>query len=120
MTKGASLLITIIIISAICLAIALSVTLAGIGEIQMGADLAQSDKARAFTEACMDEALLQLIRDPDYSGEDLTLNGGTCNINIDKTGPNPIITCAGSFKQFTKSLRVEFDMANKKILSWQE
>lgn len=120
LNRAAALLVTILIISAITLAIALSISLGGIGEMQMGTGLGQSDKAQGWAEACMDEALLQLIRNPNYNGGDLILDEGSCNINIDKSGPNPIITVSGKFKEFTKKITVKFDLANKKILSWQE
>ena len=118
--KAAALLITILIIAAITLVIALSVALRGIGEMQMEFGHGASDEARSYSEACIDEALLQLVRDADYSGGDLTLGKGNCNINIDKIGPNPVITATGRLHGFTKKIEVEFDLTNKKILSWQE
>jgi len=110
----------ILIISAITLAITLSVALTGIGQMRMGVGYFQSTKALDCAKACMDEALLQLIRSSDYSGGNLILDDGDCNININRSGPNPIITAIGNFKEFTKKITVELDLTNKKILTWQE
>ncbi|MEK7580084.1 MAG: hypothetical protein AAB465_00505 [Patescibacteria group bacterium] len=118
--RAATLLITILIISAITLSIALSVALTGIGQMRMGADYSQSAKALNCAKACMDEALLQLIRNQDYNGGDLTVNGTDCNISIDKSNSNPTIIASGKFNQFTKKITIEFDLTNKKILSWRE
>lgn len=119
--KAAALLTTILIVAAITLSIALSVNLRSIGGMLTGMGQSHSDKARAIAEACLDEALLQLDRNYDnYNGGNLTLSGGDCNISIDKSGPNPILTISGQFKQFTKKITVEFDLTNKVILNWQE
>lgn len=118
--RGVTLLITILIISAITLAIALSVASAGIGQMRMGVGYFQSTKALNCAKACMDEALLQLIRNSNYNSGNLILDEGGCNIDINRSSPNPIITAIGNFKDFTKKITVEFDLTNKKILTWQE
>lgn len=88
--------------------------------MRTGADYSQSAKALNCAKACVDESLLQLIRNQDYNGGDLTVNEGDCNISIDKSDSNPTIIVSGKFNQFTKKITVKFDLTNKKILSWRE
>lgn len=95
--SGLTALVTLIIISFVALLIALSINLISISEMQMGFEKSRSQKAFWAAEACLDEALIRLKRDPSYSGGSLTIDSVTnCTISISPSGNKRIITTVGT------------------------
>lgn len=81
-TQGAMALVAIIVIMAVGLVIGLGVILNSLTQIDMNLDEAKSLETFALAEACVDESLIRLKRDINYTGGSLNLEGGSCIINI--------------------------------------
>jgi len=95
--SGLTALVTLVIISFVALLVALSVNLISISEMQMGYEQSRSAKAFWAAEACLDEALIRLKRDTNYSSGSLTIDQATnCNISIAPSGNKRIITTTGT------------------------
>lgn len=81
----------------------------------------QGNKAFSIAESGAENALVRLLRNPSYTGEVFTLNGGTATITV--TGSNPLlITSQGKTGNFLRQLQVQAGYTNDtlSILSWQE
>lgn len=80
----------------------------------------QSATTADVAESGAETAVIKLLRNPNYTGETLTVNGGTATINI--TGVNPkTITSKGVSGNFTRTVVVTVDMSNNvlTVLSWK-
>lgn len=95
-----------------------------IGIIQHDQALAlnQSDQGRALAEAGVEEAVLRLLRDKDYSGGSLVLDGK--NVTIEVTGDETNKTITSSVNYFGKNKAVQAEVTNlsgvMEVSSWQD
>ena len=72
-------------------------------------------------ESGIENALLRLLRNPNYTGEnDLPIGNGTADISV--TGTNPyIITSTGISGNFSRTIQVVVNYnGNMTITSWRE
>jgi hypothetical protein len=72
-------------------------------------------------EAGIENAILRLLRDPNYLGETLTVGNGTCTINVSGTNPYTI-TARGAAGNFVKQIvaTAQFTNGVMSITSWSE
>lgn len=78
--------------------------------------------ALQIAESGMENALLRLLRDPNYSGEPaLTVGNGTATITISGTNPKTIVSKA-TLGSFVRTVQVEVEDLNGilTINSWKE
>lgn len=117
-TKGFIALTSILIISAIALAVAVSISLLGIGEARNSLDYKKGREALYLAYGCVDEALLQLKLDETYTGGALSLGNGTCNIVISGVGSEKTIDVEAEIPgtpRFVKRLQAQTKRANNHI-----
>jgi len=79
------------------------------------------DNALSVAESGADNAILQLIRNPSYTGETLSIGSG--NVIITVTGSNPItITSEGTYNSHTRKIQITGTLINTvfSIISWNE
>lgn len=123
--KGYIALITILIIGAVGVTIAVSLLTASIGKSKSSNITNYSQKAEDAAYTCSEEALRQIKTDPSYTGN-YNLNLGddiSCNYNIiDLGSENREIQSQGSYQQVTKKVEVSIDQINPQIniSLWQE
>lgn len=81
----------------------------------------QGITAYDVAESGVETAMLKLLRDPNYSGETLTVNGGTATITISGTTIKTI-TSRGTLGNFTRTVQVTADASNNTltVTSWKE
>jgi hypothetical protein len=123
--KGYIALISILIVSGMTLLIAISVSLSGISESDMGLLKNQSTKAFYLATLCAEDALVKLKNDLKYSGnETLTIGEGSCTILAIKGGGNfnRVVKTTGTIYNQIRKIKVEISQVNPKmeISSWQE
>ncbi len=121
--SGLTALVTLVIISFVALLVALSVNLISISEMQMGFEKSRSAKAFWAAEACLDEALIRLKRDPSYSGGSLTVDSVTnCTISIAPSGSKRIITTVGTVDGIIiRRIEAQADVSGRVTLDyWKE
>lgn len=107
------------------MAIAITVTTATVAMIigsSYGAS-AQEQGTTAFSlaESGAENALLRLLRDPNYAGETLTI--GTDQVTITVSGSSQkVITSVGTSRHFVRTVRVVTNLTNGVLStqSWQE
>lgn len=81
----------------------------------------ESGHALEIAEAGAENALLRLLRTPNYTGETLTVGGGNATVTI--TGAaDKIIVSKGSVSGFDRTIRVgvRFSDGVMTITSWEE
>jgi len=116
------LLITMLIVGAAGLIIGISVSMSGVGELDMGFSSNQSAEALAIADGCTQDALFRLMRDRSYNGGSLTIGDGSCTITIATVGQQKTITVVASLGKWQRTLEVDVDMATNPltILDWSE
>ena len=81
----------------------------------------QGTKALSVAESGVENAMMRLLRDPDYSGETLNVGGGQAIVTVVGTS-SVTITSQGSFNQHQRTIVVEATQTTGiyTITSWQE
>ena len=120
--KGIVAILTIIIIGAATLIMALNSSLLGLGELGMGYTAGKSSTVIAITDGCLEEVLYQLKLDSDYDDNSLVLDEGSCIINIISTGDDRTITITGTIGDYNKKIEVKLTFSGERIIinSWEE
>ena len=83
--------------------------------------LAASEQALANAESGVENALQQLLHDPSYSGETLTLAHGTATINISGTTAKTIVS-QGTVDSYYRTVTATATYTNTvlTVTSWSE
>lgn len=121
---GYIVLVTVLILGAVGLSIAISIILLGLGQSRSSASLDQLNQAKALANACVEEALQQ-IRDLDtYEGSgELTIGNGTCGFTVINQGSdNREVQATGTIGKISRKIKVIVDNISPEIniSSWQE
>lgn len=121
--QGYIALITVLIISAVALAIAATVSLLGIGVTQSALAGSKGENALQLAEGCAEDALLKSQKSSSYSGGNITRPEGTCIISVSKNGNNWTITSTSTQTDFNRTVQINFVRTSGSpidISSWQE
>jgi len=123
--RGYIALISILIISAILVLIALSASHFGISQLTMALQKNQSSESYYLAMACAEEALMKLKEDLGYRGDEtLNIDGASCNIlRVEGRGnKDRIIKTRSNAHNQTKKIKIEINRVNPEmeIKSWQE
>lgn len=125
MSKGFSLLIIVMIITAAGLAMAVSAVWLGVGGLELTQTWQGGDEAFNVADGCAENALERLKFDNNYNGETLSGNGQSCIITVSKTG-TPLATAdievVGIKGTYRQKISILLEVAGDKfnIISWQE
>ncbi len=123
--KGYIALISILIISALVVLLSTTASIFGIAESDLGLQERQSWESFYLSSACVEEALMRLKEDLEYSGGDiLTLSNGTCEILplIGTGNEDRIIKVVAEVNNQVRKFKVEINRVNPEtnINSWSE
>jgi hypothetical protein len=123
--KGYIALVSVILMSALGLAIMLSVIAAGVDASKTDFSLQQSGGARSLASSCAEEALQKILETSTTSSSgNLTIGSGTCSYSITSTSSSQIITVSatGVLGTVTSKIRVVLATTTPGITlsSWEE
>ena len=121
--NGYIALISVLVISAVGVAAAISLILLGLGSSRTSFTFEQSNQAKALANTCAEEALNRLRLDINYSGnETINLGQGACFINsIIINGSQRTIQVEGTVAAVVRRLRILAQVQpSMQIISWQE
>ncbi len=123
--SGFIALTSVLIISAVVLAIAVSVSLLGIGEANSSLTFARGEETKKVAESCVEEALLRLRDTGSYSGGTLSVGNGSCTIAVSGAGSNKTIDVIATLSgppQYVRKLQVTVKRVGNSVnvLSWSE
>ena len=117
-------LILVLIISAISLAIALSILLSGTDAQRSLLVSQQSVQARSLATACAEEAMQQMHDNNAFSGTNsLALATGTCSYTVTVgSGNNRSIDASATVSSATRRLKVQLTIqsSSMSVTSWQD
>ncbi len=119
--NGFIALTSAIIISILLIAFSLAVSTTGFfGRFNI-LDSENKQRSLALAEACGDEALLRLIIQPGYQGDEtVTVGGEPCHIFPITSGVQVTIRPQGSYGGATTNLQTTFNGTDYSLISWQE
>lgn len=119
--KGYIALITVLIISAVTLSIATTVSLLAIGEAQSSLALHKGEDTISFVEGCVEDALLKARASDTYVGGIITRPEGTCSITVSKVSNIWTITATTTSTVYKRTIQVVAVKGTSMALtSWRE
>ena len=123
MNHGFIALISVIIISAILIIMAASLSLNGFyGRFNI-LDSEFKERSSSIAESCVDTALLELANDPAYSGNATsTIGSNSCYIGaISTSTPGKFIfETRGIYQNSYTNLKITANTSDLAVTSWQE
>lgn len=114
-------LIALLIYMLVAMTITLAAVAVAITNIKANNSFVTGNAALTNADSGVNEAIIQLIRNPSYTGGTITLNGGTATISI--SGTNPIvITSVGEIGNFKRTVTADATSSNNliSITKWNE
>jgi len=116
-------LLSVLIVSAVGLAIVTSLLLQGFTSASASLALTESEQARAVAVACAETALQQIRDDTNFSGSgSLTFTYSSCSYTVQNLGgQSRRVMSAGAAGPMISRLNITIDKLNPKInlTSWQ-
>jgi len=102
--------------------IAITLMFSSTDAIQSQEALRQGDQALLFSESCLEEGLLQIVKDATYDGKNFTMPQGNCEVTVENNSGTYTIHATGRNTKFEKSVvaKASFDAAKLTVISWRE
>ena len=124
-SRGYIALVSVILMSAIGLAVMLSVIAAGVDATRTHFSLQQSGGARSLASSCAEEALQRILETSTTTGiGNLTIGSGTCSYLIISTSSGQIITINSTGLLGTVTSKIKVVIATTtpgiSLSSWEE
>ncbi len=118
------MLLSILIVSAIAVAITVSLILLGVGSSRTSLVTEQSHRAMSLVDSCAEEALMQVRNSTPYDGGgSIDIEYGGCEYEVIKlTGENRIINASSTVSTVIRKAKITIDTINPSIniTSWEE
>ena len=123
-SRGYVALVSVLVVSAVGLAVASSLLLLGLSYSKSSLALSQSDIAKSLADACAEDALQHIRDNTAYSGTaTLNLNGDSCSSTVTSgIGQIRNINASGSKNGVVRKVKVSISAHTPQIIisSWQE
>jgi len=103
--KGATALIMVVIMGVAALLMAVGAARLGMGEIQSGYTAQKGDEALYVADGCVEDTLERLRKNASYAGGTLTLDNGTCVVEIVANGSTRTITVSAAVDVYNKKVQ---------------
>lgn len=111
---------TVLIVSAVVMAIAISTMLIGIGDGKTGLLHWNGTNGLYLSEGCMEDALLKLRANASYTGGTITRPEGSCTVSVTGSG-SYTITVTSTKGTATRQIQAVATRSGKvAISSWKE
>ena len=83
--------------------------------------LYQGSNSLDIAESGAETAMIKLLRNPNYTGETLSVGGGQAVVTVTGTNPKTVIS-RGTISNFTRTIQVIVDTSNNTLTatSWKE
>lgn len=122
--EGYITLISVLVVGAVGIAIALSIILLGVGFSQSSFAIEQSSQAKALANACGEEALQQIRDVSSFTGVGgLAFGQGACSYSVTSQGTlSSIVTARGRVGTIVRKISITVSNVNPPIIlkTWQE
>ncbi|MBU2524841.1 hypothetical protein KKG71_06640 [Patescibacteria group bacterium] len=120
--KGISLLLVVIIISAVTMLIAYSATITGVEESITGLHQSKALEIFSATDGCMEEAIIKIKNSSTYTGESLTIGDVSCTITVSGSGTSRILNITSTMEGlYTREIEADVDWSSTfQVTAWRE
>lgn len=121
--QGFIAITSVLIISAVVLAITINVSLLSIGQGQAGLALTKGEDTLVFVDGCAEDALLKLRASSAYVGGNITRPGveGTCTVTVASGGSTYTLTVSTINTLYKRTVQVVVNRGSAITLtSWKE
>lgn len=122
--SGYITLLSVLIVGAVGVAISTSLVLLGLGNSRTGFALQQMYQAKALSDACAENALLEIRNSTSFTGSgSLTLGQGICSYTVtSQGGQNRTMTVTGVVGSVTRKAKITLSKITPDITvaSWKE
>ncbi len=120
--KGAAAFLTIVIIGAASLIMAIGSARLGLGELETGLIEIRGSEVQTLADGCVEEALGQLRKNSSYAGATLNIGSGSCIIGVSGSGSSRTINSTANIGLYTKKIQVQITIINSVVTinSWSE
>lgn len=114
-------LVTLLFFSIVAITITSAAVMITLSQTKTGSTIGLSHEVYYLAESGAENALLRLLRDSSYNGEQIILPNGTILIQITGTNPKTVISQA-SASGIIRRVKVVADYTNTilTVLSWKE
>lgn len=123
-SRGYTTLVSVLVVGAVGALISTALLLFGIGAAKTGVTLEQSHRAKAFVNACMEEALQQINNSTSFTGTaTLSWPEGNCTYTVTNLGgANRSIVASSTVGAVIRRARTTIDKINPaiRVTAWQE
>jgi len=118
--KGQALTILIIFV-VIAIIITTAATMTLLSNISLTTQTEKGQLAYDIAESGAENAILRLLRNPDYTGETLLVGSGSATIQVSGSAPITIVS-KGTYLDHTRTIQVTATYTNNilTITSWRE
>lgn len=123
MKNGFTAISVVLILGAVVVGVATTVTLLSIGEAQSALSLFNGEDNLSFVEGCTEDALQRIRANSTFSLTSFPLAAGTCTVSYTTGGPtNWDITVSSSGTSYTRKIRAVFvrNPTGMTLTSWRE
>lgn len=113
-------LVLLLVFMVVAITITTAAVIVTLVNSQSATRLEQGEITLGIAEAGMENAILRLLRNPEYSGETLTVNGGMATIEVSGE-TTKTITVTGANGNYIRKLQATVDSNSiLTVTSWQE
>jgi type II secretory pathway component PulK len=118
--KG-QVLVTLLMFVLVAMTVITAVITAVIANTRSTSTIQQGANIYYVTEAGVENALMRLLRDPNYTGETMQVDGSTAVITVTGTS-SKIITVQGRQNNLVRKIQVNVSYTNNQMVisNWQE
>ncbi len=121
---GFASLLTVLIIGAATLVMAVSASLLSMGELDMSTAAVKGSQALTNAEACVEESLRRIRIDTNYfaTAKLMDVGSGQCVFSISGSGGTRRIVSEGSVSIYRKKVEVDLSLNDREISidNWEE
>lgn len=120
MKKGQALT-TLLIFTAIALTVITATVMLSVANATSASTTELGDEVYGIAESGAENALIRLLRDPNYTGETLTIGNGQATMTVVGNNPKTIMS-VGTLGAFRREIQVVVLLTNGvvSIQSWKE
>jgi hypothetical protein len=123
--RGFAALLTILVIGAATLIMAYNASLLGLGELDLGYTSQRGGEALGIADGCIEDSLQRIRFDSNYAGGYITMNNGSCIINVSINGNDRTVlvtasSTEGYYKKIEANVTLPIGITPMTMNKWEE